>query len=82
MLKLTKLTAVFVLATAGASMAQDADPAIDVNGDGFYSFPEISTIFPDVNEEAFTTADVTGDGLLDAAEVQAAQEAGLIPVSQ
>lgn len=82
MLKLTKLSAAFVLTTAGIAMAQDADPTIDVNGDGFYSFPEVSTIFPDVTDAVFTTADVTGDGLLDMAEVAAAQEAGLMPVSQ
>ncbi len=82
MLKLTNLTAALVLATAGVALAQDADPAIDVNGDGFYSFPEISTMYPDITDEVFTTIDATGDGLLDMAEVVAAQEAGLMPVAQ
>ena len=82
MLKLTNLTAALVLATAGVAFAQDADPAIDVNGDGFYSFPEISTMYPDITDEVFTTIDATGDGLLDMAEVVAAQEAGLMPVAQ
>ena len=82
MLKLIKLTAALVVTTAGAAFAQDADPAIDVNGDGFYSYPEISTIFPDVTDEVFTTIDTTGDGLLDMAEVAVAQDAGLMPITQ
>ena len=80
MLKLTKLTSVLALVTvAGAASAQDVDPNIDVNGDGFYSFPEVSTIYPDVTSEVFTQIDTTGDGLLDMAEVTAAQDAGLMP---
>lgn len=82
MLKRTKLTAALVLASATVAMAQDADPMIDVNGDGFYSFPEISAIFPDLTDEVFTTIDATADGLLDMAEVAAAQDAGLIPIAQ
>ncbi len=80
--KMSKLAAAFILATAGAASAQEADPAIDVNGDGFYSFPEINTLFPDVTDEVFTQIDTTRDGLLDMAEVMSAQNAGLIPVSE
>lgn len=81
MLKLTKLTSVLALVTvAGVASAQGVDPNIDVNGDGFYSFPEVSTIYPDVTSEVFTQIDTTGDGLLDMAEVTAAQDAGLMPV--
>lgn len=83
MLKLTKLTALIVATTAaGAAFAQEADPNIDVNGDGFYSFPEVSTVFTDITDETFTAMDTTGDGLLDMAEVMAAQEAGLMPVAE
>lgn len=79
MLKLTKLSTAMVLtAFAGAAIAQEADPNIDVNGDGFYSFPEVTTIFPEITDEVFTTLDTTGDGLLDMAEVMAAQDAGLM----
>ncbi len=83
MLKLTKTSAALaVTAIAGAALAQDADPMIDVNGDGFYSFPEVSTVFTDITDEMFTTMDTTGDGLLDMAEVMTAQEAGLMPVAE
>jgi len=83
MLKLTKLsTALALTAFAGAAFAQEADPMIDVNGDGFYSFPEVSTVFTDIPDEIFTTIDTTGDGLLDMAEVMVAQDAGLMPVAE
>lgn len=82
MLKLTKLsTAIAMIAFAGAAVAQEADPNIDVNGDGFYSFPELSTVLTDVTDETFTAMDTTGDGLLDMAEVMVAQDAGLLPAS-
>ena len=83
MLKLTKLSTALVLSVfAGTAIAQDADPMIDVNGDGFYSFPEVNTVYSDVTDEVFTTIDTTGDGLLDMAEVMAAQDAGLMPVAE
>ena len=66
---------------AGAASAQEVDPNIDVNGDGFYSFPEVGTVYPDLTDAQFTVMDTTGDGLLDMAEVMAAQEAGLMPAS-
>jgi hypothetical protein len=63
-------------AVAVPAFAQEMDPAIDVNGDGLYSFPELQAVNPDLTEDVFTTMDASGDGLLDAAEVAAAVEAG------
>lgn len=57
--------------------AQDA--AIDVNADGMYSFPELQAAMPDMTEDTFVTLDANGDGLLDAAEIAAGTEAGLLP---
>ena len=82
MLKLTKLSAIAIALIAGAAVAQEADPNIDVNGDGFYSFPEVGTVYPDLTDVDFTAMDSTGDGLLDMAEVAAAQDAGLLPMEQ
>lgn len=79
MLKLTKVNAAVFILMSGAAFAQDADPAIDVNGDGFYSFPELGTVYPDLTDEMFIEMDTTGDGLLDMAEVAAAQDAGVMP---
>ncbi|PVA08080.1 hypothetical protein [Thalassorhabdomicrobium marinisediminis] len=73
-------SALALTAAAGAVAAQEANPEIDVNNDGFYSFPEVTTFYPEVTVDVFTQIDTTGDGLLDMAEVAAAQEAGLMPV--
>ena len=81
MLKISKLSAAVFVLIAGAATAQEADPNIDVNGDGFYSYPEVGSVFPDLTDAQFTVMDTTGDGLLDMAEVMAAQEAGLMPAS-
>ncbi|SMX32075.1 hypothetical protein [Octadecabacter ascidiaceicola] len=81
MSKITKLSAAVFVLIAGAASAQEADPNIDVNGDGFYSFPEIGSVYPDLTDAQFTVMDTTGDGLLDMAEVMAAQDAGLMPAS-
>lgn len=64
---------------AGAATAQEISPAIDVNGDGMYSFPELQTAMPELSDADFTVLDASGDGLLEAAEVAAAVEAGLMP---
>ena len=79
---MTKLRAVVLALIAGVATAQEADPNIDVNGDGFYSFPEVGTVYPDLTDADFTAMDTTGDGLLDMAEVAAAQDAGLMPMTE
>ncbi|MBQ2263446.1 MAG: hypothetical protein II336_19050 [Loktanella sp.] len=53
--------------------------AIDVNGDGMYSFPEVQAAAPDVTEDDFAALDTNGDGLLDAEEIAAGEAAGILP---
>ena len=67
---------------AGAAIAQDVDGAIDTNGDGMYSFPELTVAYPDMTEEVFGVLDASGDGLLDATEVAAGVTAGTIVPAQ
>lgn len=69
------IPAALLLATPLA--AQDA--AIDVNADGMYSFPELQAVMPEMTEDTFTTLDGNGDGLLDADEIAAGTDAGLLP---
>lgn len=69
------IPAALLLATPLA--AQDA--AIDVNADGMYSFPELQAVMPEMTEDTFTTLDANGDGLLDADEIAAGTDAGLLP---
>jgi len=71
---LTTLAALAVLATP--LVAQSAD--IDINGDGMYSFPELMAVMPEMTEEDFETLDTSGDGLLDAEEIDAGVAAGVL----
>ena len=75
----TKLLTPFALVTVLAVPAFAQDAAIDINGDGMYSFPELQAVMPDMTEEEFTAMDTSGDGLLDADEIATATEAGLLP---
>ena len=70
---------VAVLILAGPLAAQEAE--IDTDGDGMVSFAELQAILPEMTEDQFMVLDVTGDGLLDADEIAAGTEAGLLPAS-
>ncbi len=71
-----------LLATIAATplIAQDAE--IDVDADGMYSYPELQAVMPEMTEDQFVVLDVNGDGLLDADEIAAATEAGMLPASE
>ncbi|WP_299965516.1 hypothetical protein [uncultured Roseobacter sp.] len=74
---ITKPTvALIALLSATAAYAQMSG---DANGDGVLTIDEVQAVFPDVTAEDFTTMDLNADGALDEAEVQSAQEAGLMP---
>ena len=79
MTRTQKLIAPFAVLTALAAPGFAQDAAIDINGDGMYSYPELQAVMPEMSEEDFTVMDVSGDGLLDADEITAATEAGLLP---
>ena len=52
---------------------------MDADTDGLITFEEVTAMYPDVTEDAFTIADTNTDGMLDAEELAAAQEAGVLP---
>jgi len=79
MTRTMKLLTPVVLVTALAAPAFAQDAAIDVNGDGMYSFPEVQAVLPEMTEDQFTTLDSTGDGLLDTDEITVGVNAGLLP---
>lgn len=79
MTRTTKLIAPLAVLTVLAVPAFAQDAAIDINGDGMYSFPEVQAVMPEMTEEEFTALDASGDGLLDADEITVATEAGLLP---
>jgi hypothetical protein len=63
------------------ALAVEIDPAVDVNADAMYSYPELQVVYPDMTEDQFTVMDTNGDGLLDVDEVTAATESGMMPAS-
>ena len=65
---------------AAPAFAQDA--SIDLDADGMYSYPELLNVLPEMSEDDYVVMDVNGDGLLDADEIAAATEAGLLPVME
>lgn len=76
MTRLFAPASVLAFALAGAaSAATDAD----ANGDGVLTIEEVQAVMPDVSAETFNAMDTNADGTLDAAEVEAAQSAGLMP---
>ena len=74
---LTALAALTLGLPGLAFAAADAD----ANGDGLLSLEEVLVAHPDLTEANFVAMDVNADGVLDADEAAAAQEAGLLPAS-
>ncbi len=74
--RLLLATSFAALLTAGAALGQ-AD-TVDTDGDGMVSYTELLLVMPDMTEEDFVALDANEDGMLDAEEFAAAEEAGLI----
>ena len=68
--------AVTFAATGFAASAQTA--VSDTDGNGVYSIEELTAAYPDMNAGIFGQMDVDGSGAVDADELQAAREGGLI----
>ncbi len=62
----------------GAAAAQAQTVVADANGDGVYSIEELQVAYPDLTADVFAEMDVDGSGQIDADELQAAREQGLI----
>jgi len=74
------LTVAAVLLSAPVfALAIDAET--DLNADGLLSFSEMQTAMPELTEEMFILIDLTEDGLIDADELAAAEDAALLPVT-
>ena len=69
--------ALVMMGLASVAAAQDI-AALDTDGDGAVSFPEMIVAYPDLTEDGFSVMDSSGDGLLDADEIAAAVDAGMI----
>lgn len=83
MTKATQMTFAALTALCLPAYAMGAGVAeLDSNGDGLLSVTEVQAVYPDVTAEQFSAMDLNADGALDDAEVQSAQEAGMMPTSQ
>ncbi|MCB1350480.1 MAG: EF-hand domain-containing protein [Paracoccaceae bacterium] len=69
-----------LLAATPALFAQEAGP--DTDGDGMVTLEEFTAAYPDLTAEAFDAADTNADGMLDADEIAAAAEAGVLPATE
>lgn len=72
-----------ILATvlvAGAAVAGGHITYEDLDGDGMYSFDEVTQAGSGIDEATFQTLDADGDGLLSQEELELAIEQGDLPV--
>lgn len=69
------LIAAAVLGFAGSAVAQEVT---DTDGDGAYSMEELMVTYPNLTPETFAMIDANADGVVDADELAAAQEAGTL----
>lgn len=73
----TTLTSIaMAVLLAGAVSAQSS---ADANGDGVLTIDEVQAVMPEITPEDFSLMDTNADGTLDGSEIDAAQEAGLMP---
>ena len=76
---MTKVSLPAILFAVAFAGAVSAATAADSNGDGVLTLDEVQAVMPDITAEAFSAMDLNSDGALDEAEVQSAQDAGLMP---
>lgn len=69
------LTTTLAFSSAGLAAMSD----VDADGDGVASYTELLAVYPTLTEDGFSAIDTNADGVIDEAEMAAAQEAGLIP---
>ncbi len=66
----------FALATA--AFAADLPAVEDADASGNWSMAELQTVWADLTEEGFKAIDTNVDGAVDATELQAAWDAGVL----
>lgn len=66
------------LALGSAAFAQTLPEVPDTDGNGTWSLVELQAVWTDLTEDDFAAIDANADGAVDAAELQAALDAGVI----
>ena len=62
----------------GATVAVAQTMVEDADGSGNYSMEELLTVYPALTDDVYAEIDTNQDGAVDAAELVAAQEAGIL----
>ena len=76
---MTKRMTLLIAGLIGLGAATSAlAEAEDTDGDGVYSMEELMVAYPSLTDELFTTIDGNGDGAVDAEELAAAVDAGVL----
>lgn len=70
-----------VLIALGTTAAY-AESMLDADADGLVTIEELQAVNPDATAEEFATYDVDASGALDAEELVAATDAGLVPAAE
>ena len=66
-------------ALASATLAQATLPDVpDTDGNGSWSLVELQAVWTDLTEDSFKAIDTSADGNVDATELQAALDGGVI----
>ena len=70
-------------ALASAAFAQATLPEVaDTDGNGSWSLVELQGVWTDLTEDSFKAIDTGADGAVDATELQAALDGGVIAVPE
>lgn len=77
MKRIALVLAPFALASAALAQATLPDVA-DTDGNGSWSLVELQAVWTDLTEDTFKAIDTTADGAVDATELQAALDGGVI----
>lgn len=76
---MSKTLIAFALTLGLSVVAAQAQTTVsDTDGNGVFSIEELTAAYPDMNAGLFGQMDVDGSGAVDADELQAAREGGLI----
>jgi hypothetical protein len=75
-MKIGNIATVMALIATSAAFAQTM--VEDSDGDGVYSMEELMVVYPTLTEDVFGEIDANEDGAVDAEELAAAQEAGVL----
>ena len=67
---------------APSFVAADTLTDLDANEDTMVTIDEVTAVYPETTEDAFAAMDANADGSLDADEIEAAQNAGMLKMSE